>query len=39
MQNILALATVAEAGTELLLLVWPAIVVRLLFAENGVMYE
>ena len=33
-KNVLALAAAAEAGTGLLLLAWPAIVVRLLFAAE-----
>jgi len=32
---ILALAALAEAGTGLLLIVWPSLVVRLLLAEEG----
>jgi hypothetical protein len=33
-KNVLALSAAAEAGTGLLLLVWPPIVVRLLFGEE-----
>jgi hypothetical protein len=33
-KNVLALAAAAEAGTGLLLLAWPAIMVRLLFAAE-----
>ncbi|HME32992.1 MAG TPA: hypothetical protein VKG65_09600 [Terriglobales bacterium] len=33
-RNVLALAAAAEAGTGLLLLAWPPIVVRLLFGEE-----
>ena len=33
-KNVLALSAVAEAGTGLLLLAWPLIVVRLLFAAE-----
>ena len=33
-KNLLALSSAAEAGTGLLLLVWPAIVVRLLFGAE-----
>jgi hypothetical protein len=33
-KNVLALAAVAEAGTGLLLLAWPQIVVRLLFGAD-----